>query len=137
MESYYIRAEYFYYTGTCYAPKDGALRDQAGNRLEFASRAEAASHLCEERTEFNSDYAMGCERNPSGKYSFGGTYILQHGEYSRPVFSIRKVPATALLSEIAEIYDARRLTEEDIDHMAELDTESRTYNRTDRVNYHE
>lgn len=42
-----------------------------------------------------------------------------------------------LSAEIAEIYDSRRLTEEDIDHMAELDTESRTHNRTDRVNYHE
>ena len=42
-----------------------------------------------------------------------------------------------LSAEIAAIYDSRRLTEEDVDHMAELDTESRTYNRTDRVNYHE
>ena len=36
----------------------------------------------------------------------------------------------ALHTAIAAIYDARRLTEEDIDHMAELDTESRTYNRS-------
>jgi len=43
----------------------------------------------------------------------------------------------ALHTAIASIYDARRLTEEDVDHMAELDTEARTYNRTDRVNYHE
>jgi hypothetical protein len=43
----------------------------------------------------------------------------------------------ALHTAIASIYDARRLTEADIDHMAELDTESRTHNRTDRVNYHE
>jgi hypothetical protein len=34
-----------------------------------------------------------------------------------------------LSAELAEIYDSRRLTEADIDHMAELDTESRTYNR--------
>jgi hypothetical protein len=32
-------------------------------------------------------------------------------------------------AELDAIYDSRRLTEEDIDHMAELDTESRTYNR--------
>ena len=43
----------------------------------------------------------------------------------------------ALHTAIAAIYDARRLTEEDIDHMAELDTEARSHNRTDRVNYHE
>ena len=42
-----------------------------------------------------------------------------------------------LSAEIAAIYDSRRLTEADIDHMAELDTESRSHNRTDRVNYHE
>ena len=35
-----------------------------------------------------------------------------------------------LSAEIAAIYDSRRLTEEDIDHMAELDTESRTFNRS-------
>jgi hypothetical protein len=43
----------------------------------------------------------------------------------------------SLSAELAAIYDSRRLTEEDIDHMAELDTESRSHNRTDRVNYHE
>jgi hypothetical protein len=42
-----------------------------------------------------------------------------------------------LSAELAAIYDSRRLTEEDVDHMAELDTEARTHNRTDRVNYHE
>ena len=42
----------------------------------------------------------------------------------------------ALHTAIASIYDARRLTEEDIDHMAELDTEARTHNRQS-VNFHE
>ena len=41
-----------------------------------------------------------------------------------------------LSAEIAEIYDSRRLTEADVDHLAELDTESRTYNRQS-VNFHE
>jgi len=41
-----------------------------------------------------------------------------------------------LSAEIAAIYDSRRLTEADIDHMAELDTEARTFNRQS-VNYHE
>jgi hypothetical protein len=40
-----------------------------------------------------------------------------------------------LSAEIAAIYDARRLTEADVDHLAELDTESRTYNRTDRSSH--
>ena len=42
----------------------------------------------------------------------------------------------ALHTAIAAIYDARRLTEADVDHMAELDIESRTHNRQS-VNYHE
>ena len=42
-----------------------------------------------------------------------------------------------LSAEIAAIYDSRRLTEEDVDHMAEITSEGRTYNRTDRVNYPE
>ena len=43
----------------------------------------------------------------------------------------------SLSAEIAAIYDSRRLTEADVDHLAELTSEGRTYNRTDRVNYHE
>ena len=35
-----------------------------------------------------------------------------------------------LSAEIAEIYDSRRLSEADVDHMAELDTEARTFNRS-------
>ena len=42
-----------------------------------------------------------------------------------------------LSAEIADIFDSRRLTEADVDHMAEITSEGRTYNRTDRVNYHE
>ena len=41
-----------------------------------------------------------------------------------------------IAAELAEIYDSRRLTEADIDHMAELDTEARNHNRQS-VNYHE
>jgi len=41
-----------------------------------------------------------------------------------------------LSAEIAAIYDSRRLTEADVDHMAELDTEARNHNRQS-VNYHE
>ena len=41
-----------------------------------------------------------------------------------------------LSAEIAAIYDSRRLTEADVDHLAELDTESRNRNRQS-VNFHE
>ena len=33
-------------------------------------------------------------------------------------------------AEIAAIYDSRRLTEADIDHMSEITSEGRTYNRS-------
>ena len=36
----------------------------------------------------------------------------------------------SLSAELAEIYDSRRLTEEDVDHMAELTSEGRTYTRS-------
>ena len=35
-----------------------------------------------------------------------------------------------LSAELAEIYDSRRLTEADIDHMSEITSEGRTYNRS-------
>jgi len=35
-----------------------------------------------------------------------------------------------LSAEIAAIYDSRRLTEEDVDHLAELYSEGRTYSRS-------
>jgi len=41
----------------------------------------------------------------------------------------RFAPLAPISSEIAAIYDARRLTEEDVDHLAELYSEGRTYNR--------
>ena len=40
---------------------------------------------------------------------------------------------TPISDEISAFYDSRRLTEEDIDHMAELYSEGRTYNRNART----
>jgi len=89
---WYISAKYFYHSATCYAPSSGALKNHDGRRLEFASREEAAAHLCEKRDEWNCDTAMACEEN-AGKYSAAGTYVCRHGEYARPVYRIRKVSA--------------------------------------------
>ena len=90
--SYYIRAEFFYYSGTFNAPQDGALRDEMGRRLEFGTREEAAEYLTDSDGEFES---MGCREHAAGKYSPAGTYYLSHGEYSSPTYTIRKVPARA------------------------------------------
>ena len=97
MHRYYIRAEFFYYSGTFNAPEDGALRDHYGDRIEFSSRAEAESYLTEERSEWEPD-TMGCSKLECGKFSFDGTYYTTHGEYSRPVYTILKVPARATLA---------------------------------------
>jgi len=90
---YYISAKYFYHSATCYAPSSGALKNHAGRRLEFASRKDAVAYLCEERDEWNYETAMSCEETESGKYSAAGTYFCRHGEYARPMYVIRKVPA--------------------------------------------
>jgi hypothetical protein len=41
------------------------------------------------------------------------------------------------VDEIAQWYDSRRLTEEDVDHMAEIHSEGRTYNRNASLRSHE
>ena len=45
--------------------------------------------------------------------------------------------ATPISDEVAAFYDSRRLTEEDIDHMAEIFSEGRTYNRNSLRSTHE
>ena len=42
-------------------------------------------------------------------------------------------PATPISDEISQWYDSRRLTEEDVDHMAEIFSEGRIYNRNTRT----
>ena len=62
-------------------------------------------------------------RNHSGREAAQARDEARRSEYTR---------FAPLSAELAEIYDSRRLTEEDVDHMAELTSEGRTYNRTDR-----
>jgi hypothetical protein len=44
-------------------------------------------------------------------------------------------PATPISDEVAAFYDSRRLTEEDIDHMAEVYSEARIFNRKLRASH--
>ena len=46
-------------------------------------------------------------------------------------------PATPISDEISQWYDSRRLTEEDVDHLAEIYSEGRVYNRNARTCSHE
>ncbi len=81
---YYIKATYHYYSGTFNAPKDGAVKDEYGKRLEFDSVEDAEKYLLNE---------LGGTKSPSGKnlYFPKGIYHLSHGEYSQPEYSIRKI----------------------------------------------
>lgn len=78
---YTIRATYSFYAGTFHAPKNGALRDQYGERMEFETREQAEKYLTD----------AGREKNDDGSYSSAGTYHTAHGEYARPVYRIRKI----------------------------------------------
>lgn len=77
---YIIRAKCHYYSGTINAPKNGNLRGACGNLFIFADREKAVKLLAR----------MGCEENDDGSFSAAGTYVTGHGEYSRPVYRIRK-----------------------------------------------
>lgn len=50
---------------------------------------------------------------------------------------IQPQSATPISDEISAFYDSRRLTEADVDHMAEVYSEGRTYNRNARTSTHE
>jgi hypothetical protein len=90
---YIIRANYYYYANTFHAPKNGALRDQYGERIEFDTREQAEKYLTEKPTltPFGYSNAMGCTENDDGSFSGVGTYHTAHGEYARPVYRIRKI----------------------------------------------
>jgi hypothetical protein len=49
----------------------------------------------------------------------------------------RQQQATPISDEISAFYDSRRLTEADVDHLAEIYSEGRTYNRNARTSTHE
>jgi hypothetical protein len=89
-----IIASYSYYSGTFNAPKNGAIRDpQNGQRLEFDSRETAEEFLTARPilTPYGYTDEMGLEKNSDGSFSCPGTYITSHGEFSRPVYRIRKL----------------------------------------------
>ena len=72
---------------------------------------------------------------------------MSSSEYSRKlreasakrINSKRKFAAqfAPISDEVAAFYDSRRLTEEDVDHLAEIYSEGRTYNRNSLHSSHE
>ena len=80
---YYILAKYFYYSGTYGAEKDGPLKDERGNMI-FATKHEAEQYLL----------SRSCINFSASKWTWNphhGMYRCAHGEYSPPVYWIRKV----------------------------------------------
>ncbi len=90
-----VRVSFSYYPGTFYAPKNGALSDCNGDRIEFETREDAVTYLTEksEWTPYGDTDAMGLTENKDGSFSAPGTYCTSHGEYARPVYRIRKLAA--------------------------------------------
>jgi hypothetical protein len=90
---YTIRATYYFYAGTFHAPKNGNLKDRNGDTILFESRADAIAYLTQKPTLTPYGYSdvMDCEENSDGSFSSAGTYRTGHGEYSRPVYRVRKV----------------------------------------------
>ena len=90
-----VRVSYSYYPGTFYAPKNGALSDCNGDRIEFDSREDAEKYLTAvpELTEWGYTAGLCLTKNEDGSFSAPGTYCTSHGEYARPVYRIRKLAA--------------------------------------------
>jgi ppGpp synthetase/RelA/SpoT-type nucleotidyltranferase len=82
---YYIHVRYSYYPGTFNVPKSGALSDNYyEKRYTFPSVAAAKKFLKEELGSLHQVSPQSFQR--------GGRYVLSHGEYSEPLYSIRKLP---------------------------------------------
>lgn len=91
---YRVKKENYYYAGTLYAPQDHFCSEEeltcdhrpnpdAEEAMLFDTIADAEKFLTE---------TVGLEEVGKKKFSAPGTYYLSHGEYSRPVYLIRKVP---------------------------------------------
>lgn len=84
---YGIKATYYYYGKTYNAPSDGFLREEDNSILKFSTIPDALEYL---------ENRYGRMELEKGKatYSAVGTYVLRHGEYSRPRYTITKLPST-------------------------------------------
>ena len=79
---YYIRAEFFYYSTQLYAPENGPLKSRNGDKLIFDSIQEAQKYL----------YDLDINWHVKNRtYTYHEQYLADHGEYARPLYTIRKV----------------------------------------------
>ena len=79
---YYILTKFFYYKGTFNAPKDQPVCNDNQETITFDSKKDAEKYLCD----------LGIRNNYKGStWTAEGQYFLEHGEYDRPEYQIRKV----------------------------------------------
>ena len=76
---YKIIIEYYYYHGAYDYPKCGTLTDVNEEPYTFQKEGDAIAFL----------KSQGITLNPEPKvYCVAGTYMLNHGEYARPTYTI-------------------------------------------------
>ncbi len=75
--------------------------------------------------------------NESGRWSLKIVTTNSLSPHARTEAAHKQMEQTPISDEISQWYDSRRLTEEDVDHMAEIYSEGRTYNRNARTSTHE
>lgn len=81
-----IKANYFFYGGTMHAPKSGYMRNPYNDEIwYFKNRNEAVTYL-EEMLNARMELIRGKQT-----YAQAGRYVLRHGEYAAPYYTLIKV----------------------------------------------
>lgn len=78
---YYISVEHFYYVGTFNAPKNGPLKNEYGKKEIFSTIEQAQQYL------YDLDIVYHVKNRT---YTYPSGYLLDHAEYARPLYTIRK-----------------------------------------------
>lgn len=97
--TYRIKADYGYFSNTLRAPKNGYVMglptyDSFTGRefqspLEFEAIEDAHNYITAKGDGYYEDpEGLGCEYDGKGSYSVGGQYVCNHGQHSRPVYTI-------------------------------------------------
>jgi hypothetical protein len=84
MDKYYILVKYYYYSSTLYPRLDHPMIDWSSDKTLLFDTLESARKYLE---------SQGIDILIKGKqtYTSSGRYVLEHGEYDRPDYQIRKV----------------------------------------------
>jgi hypothetical protein len=75
--------------------------------------------------------------NESGRWSLKIVTTNSLSPHARTEAAHKQMEQTPISDEISQWYDSRRLTEADVDHLAEIYSEGRTYNRNSLRSSHE